>query len=99
MKVVSGMLAAALALAIPTASSAKDRRQAPSERTTGHAGRARVERALVIEAVAVASTSPIGVDGRFNEEIWQQAPAISGFQQREPAEGQPPTMRNEARMA
>src|SRR5688572_33480650 len=100
MKVVqSGLLAAALVLVIPTTTSANDGPQALSERTTGSDGRVRVEPALVIEAVAVPSTSPIVVDGRFNEEIWQQAPAISEFQQREPAEGQPPTQRTEARMA
>src|SRR5687767_8556259 len=83
MKVVlGGLLAAALVLAIPTASSANERRAA-----------------LVIEAIAVPSTSPIVLDGRFNEEIWQQAPPITEFQQREPAEGQPPSMRTEARMA
>src|SRR5688572_7797270 len=95
----SGLLAAALVLAIPTASSAKEGPQALSERTSGNAGGSRVERALVIEAIAVPSTSPIVLDGRFNEEIWQQAPPISEFQQREPAEGQPPTQRTEARMA
>ena len=51
------------------------------------------------QAVAVPSGSPIVLDGRFNEEVWQQAPAISEFQQREPAEGQAPTHRTEARMA
>jgi hypothetical protein len=54
--------------------------------------------ALAVEAVAVPSNSPIVLDGRFNEEVWQQAPAISEFQQREPAEGQAPTHRTEARM-
>jgi hypothetical protein len=101
MKVVSGMVAAALVLAIPTASAANEREmegpQALSERASGAAGLARVER--VVEAIAVPSTSPIVVDGRFNEEVWQQAPSISEFQQREPAEGQPPTERTEARMA
>ena len=51
------------------------------------------------QAVAVPSNSPIVLDGRFNEEVWQQAPAIDHFQQREPAEGQAPTQRTEARMA
>ena len=55
--------------------------------------------ALTVEAVAVPANSAIVVDGRFNEEVWQQAPPISEFQQREPAEGQPPSMRTEARMA
>lgn len=54
--------------------------------------------ALTVEAVAVPANSPIVLDGRFNEEVWQQAPPITEFQQREPAEGQPPTLRTEARM-
>ncbi|HEX4912923.1 MAG TPA: DUF5916 domain-containing protein, partial [Vicinamibacterales bacterium] len=54
--------------------------------------------ALSVEAVAVPANSPIVLDGRFSEEIWQQAPPIVEFQQREPAEGQPPTLRTEARM-
>jgi hypothetical protein len=90
------------ALAVPTATAA----QALSERITGNAGRARVERAanerrvaLTVDAIAVPSHSPIVLDGRFNEEVWRQAPAISEFQQREPAEGQAPTYRTEARMA
>ena len=51
------------------------------------------------QAVAVPSHGPIVLDGRFNEEVWQQAPVISEFQQREPAEGQAPSQRTEARMA
>ena len=43
------------------------------------------------DAVAVPADGPIVLDGKFNEEIWQQAPAIIDFVQREPAEGQPPT--------
>ncbi|HJU43812.1 MAG TPA: DUF5916 domain-containing protein [Vicinamibacterales bacterium] len=54
---------------------------------------------LTVDAIAVPSNSPVVLDGRFNEEVWQQAPAISDFQQREPAEGQAPTHRTEARMA
>jgi hypothetical protein len=54
--------------------------------------------AVSIEAVAVPANSPIVLDGRFSEEIWQQAPPVVEFQQREPAEGQPPTLRTEARM-
>jgi len=54
---------------------------------------------MAIEAVAVPATSPILVDGKLNEEIWQQAPVISEFVQRDPAEGQAPSMRTEARVA
>jgi hypothetical protein len=53
---------------------------------------------IAVDAVAVPANSPIVLDGRFNEEVWQQAPPVSEFLQREPAEGQPPTQRTEARM-
>ncbi len=79
-QILSGALAAALALA--TAVPAMASEQAP----------------LSIEALAVPANSPMIVDGRFSEEVWQQAPAVVDFQQREPAEGQPGTMRTEARM-
>ncbi len=99
MKLLPCMLAAALLAATPTTSSANDGPQAVSEHASGAAGRARVERVMAVDAVAVPVNSPIVLDGRFNEEIWQQAPPVADFQQREPAEGQPPTMRTEARMA
>src|SRR3954453_23429376 len=54
---------------------------------------------MTIEAVAIPITSPIVLDGKLNEEIWQQAPAIVDFVQRDPDEGRPPTMRTEARVA
>jgi hypothetical protein len=52
-----------------------------------------------VAAVAVSATSPIVVDGKLNEEVWQLAPAVVDFIQRDPDEGQPPTMRTEARIA
>ena len=55
--------------------------------------------ALTVGAVAVPAHGPIVLDGKLNEEIWQQAPVISEFLQREPAEGQPPTFKTEARVA
>ncbi|MGE0865684.1 MAG: DUF5916 domain-containing protein [Vicinamibacterales bacterium] len=54
---------------------------------------------LAIEAIAVPANGPILVDGKLNEEIWQQAPVINEFVQRDPAEGQAPSMRTEARVA
>ena len=54
---------------------------------------------LTADAVAIPATSPIVLDGKLNEEIWQKAPAVVDFVQRDPAEGQPPTMRTEARIA
>ncbi len=55
--------------------------------------------AAVIEAVAVPATGPMVIDGNLTEEVWQQAPLISEFLQREPAEGAEPTYRTEARIA
>lgn len=54
---------------------------------------------MAIEAVAVPLSGPILVDGKLNEEVWQQAPVINEFVQREPAEGQAASMRTEARVA
>jgi len=54
---------------------------------------------MAIEAVAVPVSGPVLVDGTLNEEVWQRAPVISEFVQREPAEGQAATMRTEARVA
>jgi hypothetical protein len=56
-------------------------------------------RAMAVDAIAVPATSPIVIDGKLNEEIWQQSPAIVEFVQREPSEGEPPTMRTEAHVA
>ena len=75
---------AALVLLVPTLATASDERRVNT---------------MAIEAIAVPATSPILVDGKLNEEIWQQAPVINEFVQREPAEGQSPTMRTEARVA
>jgi Domain of unknown function (DUF5916)/Carbohydrate family 9 binding domain-like len=77
----------AFALLLPTASFGNER--ATNERRT----------TTVVEAIAIPATSPIVLDGKLNEEIWQQAPAIVEFLQREPAEGQSPTMRTEAHVA
>jgi hypothetical protein len=73
----------AVAVLIPTLASANERRGA----------------AAVVEAIAIPVTSPVVLDGKHNEEFWQQAPAIVDFVQREPAEGQAPTLRTEARVA
>ncbi|MEO7158065.1 MAG: DUF5916 domain-containing protein, partial [Vicinamibacterales bacterium] len=54
---------------------------------------------VAVEAVAIPATSPIILDGKLNEEIWQRAPPVVDFLQRDPDEGQPPTMKTEARLA
>jgi len=52
-----------------------------------------------IDAVAIPTTSPIVLDGKLNEEIWQTAPPVADFLQRDPNEGAAPTHRTEARIA
>ena len=66
-----------------------------------HSLAANERRAVVAaaDAVAVPSTSPIVLDGKLNEEIWQQAPPVVDFVQRDPDEGGEPSQRTEARIA
>ena len=52
-----------------------------------------------VEAVAIPAHSPIVLDGKLNEEIWQQAPPVVDFLQRDPDEGRAPSQRTEARIA
>ncbi|HXG89349.1 MAG TPA: DUF5916 domain-containing protein [Vicinamibacterales bacterium] len=53
----------------------------------------------VIDAVAIPTTTPIVVDGKLTEAVWEQAPSINEFVQREPAEGDAPSQRTDARIA
>jgi hypothetical protein len=55
--------------------------------------------AVVIDTIAVPLTSPITVDGRLTDFMWGQAPSLSEFVQREPAEGSAPSQRTDARIA
>ena len=52
-----------------------------------------------IPATPVASTSAIRVDGELTEEVWQRAPLINGFKQRDPKDGAEATYDTEARVA
>ena len=54
---------------------------------------------LTVDALAVPATSPVVIDGNFDEAVWRDAPAIDEFVQREPTEGAAPTERTEARVA
>jgi hypothetical protein len=54
---------------------------------------------VVIDATAVPTTSPITIDGRLDEPVWEQAPSINEFVQRDPAEGEAPSQRTDARIA
>ena len=79
----TGLILAALAFSSSTAAASNERRIV----------------VVSVDAVAIPATSPIVLDGKLNEEIWQQAPAIVDFIQRDPDEGQAPSMRTEARIA
>ena len=52
-----------------------------------------------IDAIAIPATSPITFDGQLTEPVWEQAPSINEFVQREPAEGEAPSQRTDARIA
>ncbi|HMB90888.1 MAG TPA: DUF5916 domain-containing protein [Rhodothermales bacterium] len=46
----------------------------------------------------IRRTQDISVDGRLDEAMWQEAPVIDGFKQREPVEGAAPTERTAVRV-
>jgi hypothetical protein len=52
------------------------------------------------QATAVRlGAEPIRIDGRLDEPIWNEAPAINGFTQRQPDEGAPAVEKTEVRFA
>ncbi|MCH7892132.1 MAG: twin-arginine translocation signal domain-containing protein [Gemmatimonadetes bacterium] len=48
---------------------------------------------------AIRVQTSIDIDGRLDEPVWMQAPAITEFIQEDPAEGEPGTQRTEFRVA
>lgn len=52
-----------------------------------------------VPAQPLTSASAIRVDGDLSEDVWQSAPMITGFRQREPNEGAQATFETEARVA
>jgi hypothetical protein len=52
-----------------------------------------------VPATPVAATSAVRIDGELTEEVWQQAPLINGFKQRDPKDGADATYDTEARVA
>src|SRR5687768_12119722 len=52
-----------------------------------------------VAAQPLSSASAIKLDGDLSEEVWQTAPLVSGFKQREPKDGAPATFETEARIA
>jgi hypothetical protein len=49
-------------------------------------------------AQATRLNGTVSIDGRLDEAVWQSAPAISQFVQRQPVEGAAPTQRTEVRV-
>jgi hypothetical protein len=52
-----------------------------------------------IRATAVGQASAVRVDGELNDAVWQSAPPITGFRQRDPNDGAAATYETEARVA
>ena len=52
-----------------------------------------------VTATALASATAVRLDGELTEEVWQSAPVINGFKQREPNDGASATYDTEARIA
>ena len=55
--------------------------------------------AASVTAPPPAAAEAIKIDGEFTEAAWQQAPAVTGFLQRDPNDGAPATYQTEARIA
>ncbi len=51
-----------------------------------------------LRAVRATSDDPIELDGKLDEEIWQQVPIATDFTQRFPDDGRPATEKTEARI-
>ena len=51
------------------------------------------------EVRAVPLSGPVQLDGRLAEEVWQSAPAATGFRQNQPRDGEAATQRTEVRFA
>ncbi len=52
-----------------------------------------------VAATAVPEASALKLDGEFNETVWERAPSISDFRQRDPKDGGDPTFQTEVRVA
>jgi hypothetical protein len=50
-------------------------------------------------AAEPVTASAIRLDGELTEEVWQRAPLVTGFKQRDPHEGAPASFETEARVA
>ncbi len=52
-----------------------------------------------LQVVAVASPTPVNIDGSLDDAVWRVARPVSGFVQSEPQEGEPATEETEVRLA
>ncbi|HEU4890227.1 MAG TPA: hypothetical protein VFT47_01675, partial [Vicinamibacterales bacterium] len=52
----------------------------------------------VIAATPVPSATAIKLDGEFNESVWESVPAVGGFRQREPKDGDAATFPTEVKV-
>jgi hypothetical protein len=68
------------------------------EATTGHS-EPRALLPAMVEVTAVSEASALLLDGDLTDEVWQRAPRVSGFLQREPKEGAAATYQTEFRVA
>ena len=50
-------------------------------------------------AAAVPEASALKLDGEFNETVWERAPAVTDFRQRDPKDDGDPTFKTEVRVA
>ncbi len=53
---------------------------------------------VLMVATATEVTASPSIDGRLDEAVWQQAPVMTGFTQREPMDGQPASESTEVRV-
>ena len=58
-----------------------------------------VKTVAVAEAIPVNAATALKLDGELTDEVWDRAPRIDGFIQREPKEGAAPSHATEARIA
>jgi hypothetical protein len=52
-----------------------------------------------ITAAVVPAATAIKLDGEFNEAVWERVPAVGGFRQREPKDGEAATFPTEVKVA
>ena len=72
---------------------------AQDETVDAEAVDAEYDHEFAARARAVRTQTSIGVDGRLDEPVWAEAPAITDFIQSNPAEGEPGTQPTEFRVA